>query len=452
MEFMPLIPFLGVSIPESLILYYMVLTILGRKEPPLFIIMLSILTSMFSYIFRSIPMVFGIHSILQIILMVIFLTLFLKLSWRTAGAVMILTSAILGLSEGIFVPFLAWIFSFDLEYVISDPWLRILFTVPHLLFLVTLIHILDKHQWRLPLIRRLLEGNSGEVGETKRQLSSQTHLLALCLVQALMFALLKISFYIYTSGVYPSLTLDTLVEITSLVLMVAALATIFVASYLLNVTEREARLATELRHIKERHNLNLRLQVERHDFYNHLTATYGYLKSGHYIQAETYIRNLYKTIQHIDSLLKLDPPELVALLSVKQEEAKAGGVAFHWEVNIEANNLPLSPEELTHLVGNLLDNALEAAKTDCSPKVELTIASNVMGLDLKVSNSGKPIPQAVKNNIFTAGYTTKNKNQHSGLGLYIIKQITERHNGRLELNELENYQGVEFKIRIPWSN
>lgn len=452
MDFMPLIPFLGVSVPESLIIYYMALTIVGKKESGLLVFTFSLFTSLFSYVVRSIPMVFGIHSILQIIMMIIFLILFVKLPWRPALAAIIITSMVLGLTEGIFVPALAWAFSFDLDQIISDAWLRILFTLPHLLFLAVLIYIVNKRQWRLPLIIRLMEGNRSAIGGTKRHLLVQTYLFALCLVQALMLVLLKISFYIYTAGVYPSLTLGTLIQISGLVLMVGVLATIIVAGYLLNVTEREARLTTELCHIKERHNLNLRLQVERHDFYNHLTAVYGYLKAGQHGKAETYIQSLYKTIRHIENLIKLDPPELAAILSAKQEEAKAQGIDFSWEVNIEGKNLPLSPEDLTHLVGNLLDNALEAAKTNCSPRVELTVASSVMGLDMKVSNNGKPIPQDVRSYIFTAGYTTKDTNQHSGLGLYIIKQITDRHNGRLELREPESYTGVEFLIRIPWNN
>ena len=451
MDLMPLIPFLGVSVPESLVLYYMVLALIGKKESPLFVITLSLLTSLFSFMVRSMPMAFGIHSILQVILMVIFLNLFFQLPWRAAVTIMVLVSAILGLAEGISVPFLAWIFSFDLKQIISNPLLRILFTLPHLLFLAALTHIVSKRQWQLPLILRLTEVNSG-VNGTERQLLSQTGLFILCLVQALMLALLKISFYIYTSGVYYSFTLDTLIEISSAVLMVSTLATIFVAGYLLKVTEREARLTTELRHVRERHNLNLRLQVERHDIYNHLTAIYGYVKSGHYAQAESYVENLYQTVRHIESLLKIDPPELAAILSVKQEEAKAKGVEFHWQVNMEGNSLPLSPEDLTHLVGNLMDNASEAAKATCSPRVDLTLICNKFGLQINASNNGDPIPQEIRHNIFVAGYTTKDTNQHSGLGLFIIKQIIDRHGGRLELKEPENYPGVEFKIYIPWSS
>ena len=451
MDLMPLIPFLGVSIPESLILYYMVLALIGKKESPLFIITLSLLTSLFSFIVRSMPMVFGIHSILQVILMVIFLSLFLKLPWRAALTIMVLVSAILGLAEGISVPFLAWIFSFKLEQIISDPLLRILFPLPHLLLLAALTYIFIKRQWRLPLIIRLTEVNSGAKGE-KRQLLSQTGLFLLCLVQALMLALLKISFNIYASGVYYSFTLDTLVQISSAVLMVSTVATIFIAGYLLRVTEREARLATELRHVRERHNLNLRLQVERHDIYNHFSAIYGYLKAGHYAQVESYVENLYQTVRHIESLLKIDPPELAAILSVKQEEAKTKGVEFHWQVKIEGNSLPLSPEDLTHLVGNLMDNALEAAKANCSPRVDLTLICNKFGLRVNVANNGDPIPRDIRQSIFAAGYTTKDTNQHSGLGLFIIKQIIDRHGGRLELKEPESYPGVEFKIYIPWSS
>ncbi|MDT3698785.1 MAG: ATP-binding protein [Thermincola sp.] len=452
MDFLPLIPFLGVSFPESLVLYNMSLAIVGKKVNPIYVIVLSLLTSLFSYTVRSIPMVFGIHSILQVILMVILLNLFLKIPWRPAVTVMILASVVLGLAESIFVPLLVWVFSLDIEKVISDPLLRILFTLPHLLFLTALTHIFNKHQWKVPLVTRLIQVDSRAVTGTNRRLFRQSYLLILCLVQALMLVLLKISLNIYTSGVYNSFTLDALIEISCAVLLISALATIFVAGYLLRVTEREARLETELYHVRERHKLNLQLQIERHDIYNHLSAMYGYVKAGHYAQAESYVENLYQTVCHIESLLKIEPPELAAILSVKLEEAKAGLIEFNWQVNMESNILPLSPEDITHLAGNLLDNALEAAKANCFPKVDLTLNCNKLGLQFKVSNNGDPIPQDIRHNIFAAGYTTKDTNQHSGLGLFIIKQIVDRYGGILELKEPEKYPGVEFKIYIPWSS
>ena len=63
---------------------------------------------------------------------------------------------------------------------------------------------------------------------------------------------------------------------------------------------------------------------------------------------------------------------------------------------------------------------------------------------LKVSNTGDPIPRDILGNIFTAGYTTKDGTQHSGLGLFIVKQIVDRHGGQLDLVEPEDYPGVQF--------
>jgi len=267
-----------------------------------------------------------------------------------------------------------------------------------------------------------------------------------------MLVLLNLSFHAYNSGVYPSFTLKTLVEVGSIVLLISVLATIFVSGYLLKVIERDAKLETEIHYARERHNLHLRLQVERHDFYNHLTAIYGYIKACHFDQAEAYIENLYHTVSRIGSLLKIEPPELAAIISTKHEKAKINGTKFYWHVKIQDSSIPLSPEDLTQLTGNLLDNALDAVKTNDSPRVDLVLVCNKLGLELKVSNNGSPIPQNVRQNIFTAGYTTKSTKQHSGLGLYIIKQIIDRYDGQLELKEPENYSGVEFVIYIPWKS
>lgn len=450
MDFIPLLPFLGVSVPESLVLYYMALSIANIKKTPVLVIAIALLTSLFSYFIRSIPIVFGFHSIIQVILMVIFLNLFFRLSWTMSITVMILTSVALGLSESIFVPLLAFIFNFNLEQVISDPLLRILFTLPHLFFLATLAYFINKRQWKLPLIHRLIDANGKGDERAKRNSFRQTYLFILCIVQALMLVLLNISFHIYASGVYPSFTVEFLTIISSVVLFASAVATIFVARFLLKITEQEAKLETELRHVWERHNLSLKLHVERHDFYNHLTAVYGYMKAGHYVQAQSYIENLNQTVRNINSLLKVHPPELAAILSVKLEEAKRDGIEFRWQINIESDALPICPEDLTHAVGNLLENAVEAAKEDHSPKVDFSLICNNFGLELKISNNGKLIPQDIKQSIFDAGYTTKDTKRHSGLGLYIINQIIERYGGSIIMNEPEYYEGVQFVLYMPW--
>jgi two-component system sensor histidine kinase AgrC len=145
-------------------------------------------------------------------------------------------------------------------------------------------------------------------------------------------------------------------------------------------------------------------------------------------------------------LAAANPPQLAALLSVKQREAEDRTIDFHWQVDIEAGVCPLSPEELTQITGNLLDNALEAAIP--SGRVDLSIKTSKLGLQIKASNTCVPLPPSDQNKIYAAGYTTKK--EHSGLGLYIIKQIADRNGGQLELREAKEYSGVEFVIHITW--
>ncbi|WP_006520737.1 ATP-binding protein [Desulfoscipio gibsoniae] len=69
-----------------------------------------------------------------------------------------------------------------------------------------------------------------------------------------------------------------------------------------------------------------------------------------------------------------------------------------------------------------------------------------------MSNTGAFVPKDIRDHIFDAGYTTKDVSSHSGLGLFIIKQIVGRYNGQLNLTEPENYPGVQFVLYIPWNN
>ncbi|AGL02395.1 sensor histidine kinase [Desulfoscipio gibsoniae] len=447
MDFMLLIPFLGVSVPESLVLYYMALILAGKRKSFAFLIALSLLTSLFSYTIRSLPIIFGVHTFLQIILMVIFVHLFFRVPWSLAIIIQVLASIILGLTEGVSVPLLARVFSYKLEDIISDPLLRIIFTLPHLALLVGVTHATAKRGWRIPLLELMMIK-----WRSHMHFVSQSYLFILCLIQVLMLVLLNISFYIYAAAVYPSFNLAALVTTCSVVIISSVFATLSLAGYTLKLAKREARLEAELLHIKEMHNLNLKMQVQRHDFYNHLTAVYGYLNAKRYNQAEEYIGTLYNNVRQIANLLSINPPELGALISVKQENAKSRGIDFSWQVNIQNCVLPLPPQDLTQITGNLLDNAFDAATSGRYPKVDLVITGNKMGLQIKVSNTGAVVPEDVRDHIFDAGYTTKDVSSHSGLGLFIIKRIVGRYNGQLILTKPENYPGVQFVIYIPWNN
>src|SRR5690606_3597881 len=97
------------------------------------------------------------------------------------------------------------------------------------------------------------------------------------------------------------------------------------------------------------------------------------------------------------------------------------------------------PEDMTNhdlvvILGNLIDNAFdELTKTDIEKKiVDVYIAQEEQYLLIEVSDNGKGIPDEVKGKIFTRGFTTKESEGH-GIGLYLVKSIVERVNGKIDI-------------------
>ena len=432
MEFIPIIPFLVVSIPESLLLFYMITTIAGKKVPLRIFAALAMVTALCSYGIRSLPLEFGFHIVLQFLLMAILVILFLELTIQKAVAAVLFAGIVLGLAEVIVLNYLlVWIFSTDLREILLDPLLRIVFALPHLLLLTGLTYIANKKQWHFPL--------------------KKSPIFILALVQAAMLIILMAIFHVYSLEVYHSFTIDILINVGSIVILISVAATMPVAWYLLKVVEREAKIQLELQYATEKNKLNDKILAGRHELYNNITAMYGYVKAGEYEQLKEYIEKKYHSVVHVRRILDIKSSELSSLISVKEGEAFEKGIEFNWRINIRSDTLPLTPDELIQVVGNLLDNAIYAAGEGENPKkIDMLFECSKLGLDLVVANTGSPIPTDIKDKIFISGYTTKDESKHDGLGLYLVNKVVQRLNGQMELEKPEEYQGVRFVIYIPY--
>lgn len=108
------------------------------------------------------------------------------------------------------------------------------------------------------------------------------------------------------------------------------------------------------------------------------------------------------------------------------------------------------PNEISHVVFNILNNARDAIVTS-SPikrKIKIFVEGNQESLKLEIFNNGKAISKEAGENLFKPYFTTKSDIGGTGLGLYISKQIIEeRMDGRLTLENVED--GVCCKIVIP---
>ncbi|WP_347488491.1 GHKL domain-containing protein [Desulfoscipio sp. XC116] len=100
---------------------------------------------------------------------------------------------------------------------------------------------------------------------------------------------------------------------------------------------------------------------------------------------------------------------------------------------VNITKLDVRPWDLCSILGNLLDNAFEAAILDpADRRVAVEIKYEDTNYILYVYNTGPKISAEVRRRLFTAGYTTK-ESEARGYGLYLVKKLVDKYEGRIKV-------------------
>jgi signal transduction histidine kinase len=90
------------------------------------------------------------------------------------------------------------------------------------------------------------------------------------------------------------------------------------------------------------------------------------------------------------------------------------------------------PDELNQVWTNLIHNALQAM--DYKGTLTISVLKDANKVSVSIEDSGKGISEATRGKIFNAFFTTKPSGEGSGLGLYITKEIIDKHAGEIIVN------------------
>jgi PAS domain S-box-containing protein len=110
--------------------------------------------------------------------------------------------------------------------------------------------------------------------------------------------------------------------------------------------------------------------------------------------------------------------------------------------------------ELTQAISNLISNAADAAPQDGTVIVSLAPIESAgrRWVELQVKDSGPGIPPEIEPRIFEPFFTTKT-DVGTGLGLWVTKEIVDRHGGHIEVRRGSAEDGVAngavFRITLP---
>jgi len=132
-----------------------------------------------------------------------------------------------------------------------------------------------------------------------------------------------------------------------------------------------------------------------------------------------------------------------------QKEAKN---AIELISSINPTYAQINHEKFTRVLDNLIGNALKFSKE--KSKIEVFISKRNKNIIIEIKDRGLGIPKDMLPIIFTpfskAGRTGLKGEQSTGLGLSIVKQIIEKHNGKIEV-ESEVGKGSTFRVVLPES-
>jgi signal transduction histidine kinase len=134
---------------------------------------------------------------------------------------------------------------------------------------------------------------------------------------------------------------------------------------------------------------------------------------------------------------------LADTLAVLNAKARGKKVGVSLDVETDLPRIPGFGGELNQVWANLVDNALDAAKS------QVAVAAGRQGSSVvvRVVDDGPGLPPEIRERIFDPFFTTKPVGQGTGLGLDIARRIVLKHHGEVEVDSRPG--NTEFRVTLP---
>lgn len=201
--------------------------------------------------------------------------------------------------------------------------------------------------------------------------------------------------------------------------------------------EMEKKLSTNLADIVED------LRSLRHDMNNHLGILLNFLEIHAYQNALDYLRSILTDLKIANQYVFTENQMLSVLLNTKISRATALRIPI--DTTILVHKIPLEDKDLCAIIGNLLDNAIEAAEKAEQPSISFSMQKEEDGLIIRCDNSFSKTPIFENGKLVTC---KENKTLH-GIGTQNIRSAAERYGGTVTFTFDSFFHAC---VTIPYSD
>ena len=192
------------------------------------------------------------------------------------------------------------------------------------------------------------------------------------------------------------------------------------------------------------------LRAQAHEFANQLHVISGLIQIGEYDSVVQFVNGatLDRTRLNDEVTSRIEDPALAALLIAKTSLATERGVTLQLDPGSLLGRVDDAlSRDLVTVVGNLVDNALDAVTGRANAIVKVSVEEGDDDVTVTVRDSGPGVSPDAVENIFRQGFTTKQQGSGDGrgFGLALSRVVCRRRGGELSVT---NDGGAVFKAEL----
>lgn len=202
------------------------------------------------------------------------------------------------------------------------------------------------------------------------------------------------------------------------------------------------QLKLQTRYMEESNEKTEEMRRIRHDMRNHIGNIEGLVRYKEYDQLSEYVKSLFDSVNQADEIILLESKAISAVLNRKYHEAKECDIDLKMDIRFD-NKVNIKDIDLCIILGNLLDNAIEASmKLDIEERyIRFKLVESPDYVIVEVENHTTDDYVFNKNKYVTT--KVEEKGFH-GLGLTNVRQIVNKYNGTLDIVPKEGM----FKVSL----
>ena len=250
--------------------------------------------------------------------------------------------------------------------------------------------------------------------------------------------------YFYLSALFPIFSFITLVillnitfyyNITSYMIVIDVFGIILANIFILTIFDKlslereleqekiilEQQLKTETGNVETVKNMFSQQRKLTHDFSNHIHTIHDMAQREQAQTVVDYTENLLSTVSHRTMVIDTNNITVDAIINQKYMKGQQLGIAMSFEIN-DLSKLPISNNDIVIILGNALDNAIEAAAKTDDKSVKIKILRDESETFISVINSSLPV--TIKDKTYVV---PKDRNAYHGFGLNNIRTTLSKY-------------------------